>query len=447
MDYRIRLLYTIIVFLVLCVVSYAVSAQPIKLGIKDAVQLSLKNNRDVKAAALDVTRSQEGERIAKSALLPKAAAQAQVLHYFVMPPFFGFGTGDNGGKIPYGRFGGKDQAMTSLAVSQPLFNPYSRPGIAIAKLQTKASQLGVTDSQSDIVSAVKQTYLQILVLQERIKLQQESMNRNLRALEDARLLLAQGKALRVDTLRAFTSYKNLEPEILQLSNAALVGLQQLKALTGIDSVQQVVLSDSIILPADNMLLTEAQVYDQARTSRADLKLLELQPQFNEQDAKLAAAATKPSVSLIGEYMLQTQAKDFNYVKASYPSSVYVGAQLNVPIFSGFANTARIKQAGIARQQSVERISYAYDNLRTEVKQVVANLQESAGRIETRNAVKATAQLSYDITQYRYSKGVATRLELTDAELALTAAQLNYLEAVYDHLSAHIALDHTIGKTE
>ena len=66
-------------------------------------------------------------------------------------------------------------------------------------------------------------------------------------------------------------------------------------------------------------------------------------------------------------------------------------------------------------------------------------------MQTRATVKETAQLSYDITQYRYAKGVASRLELTDAELALTAAQSNYLEAVYDYLSAGIALERTSGR--
>ena len=71
---------------------------------------------------------------------------------------------------------------------------------------------------------------------------------------------------------------------------------------------------------------------------------------------------------------------------------------------------------------------------------------SSSRIQTRISVRETAQLSYDITQYRYGRGVASRLELTDAELALTTAQSNYLEAVYDYLSARIALNRTIGIT-
>jgi outer membrane protein TolC len=42
--------------------------------------------------------------------------------------------------------------------------------------------------------------------------------------------------------------------------------------------------------------------------------------------------------------------------------------------------------------------------------------------------------------------VASRLELTDAELALTTAQSNYLEAIYDYLSARIALERSMGIT-
>lgn len=76
---------------------------------------------------------------------------------------------------------------------------------------------------------------------------------------------------------------------------------------------------------------------------------------------------------------------------------------------------------------------------------MANLQETHERMQTQAQVKETAKLSYNIVQYRYSKGVTSRLELTDAELALTTAQLNYLEAVYDYLAARIELDRTRGK--
>jgi outer membrane protein TolC len=161
---------------------------------------------------------------------------------------------------------------------------------------------------------------------------------------------------------------------------------------------------------------------------------------------MAAAAAKPVVSATGQYLVQSQSNDFKYFDAYYPSTTFAGVQVAVPLFSGFINKAKIKQAKIERKQSIIRSQNAAEILRADVKQVVANIQETTSRIQTRRNVKETALLSYDMTQYRYAKGVASRLELTDAELALTAAQSNYLEAVYDYLSARIALEQIMGRT-
>ena len=106
---------------------------------------------------------------------------------------------------------------------------------------------------------------------------------------------------------------------------------------------------------------------------------------------------------------------------------------------------RPRHEACALPKSIIQADNAGEQLRLQAKQVVADLHETIARLQTRVTVKEAAQLSYDITQYRYAKGVASRLELADAELALTAAQSNYLEAVYDYLSVQITLDKTIGK--
>ena len=149
--------------------------------------------------------------------------------------------------------------------------------------------------------------------------------------------------------------------------------------------------------------------------------------------------------MLAQYQLQTQATKFDYVNAFYPSTALIGAQVTVPIFNGHSIEAKIQQAKTGRQQAIIQTDNAYAHLKVEVKQVVAALHETIARMQTRTTVKETAQLSYDMVQYRYAKGVASRLELTDAELALTAAQSNYLEAVYDYLSARIMLDRTTGR--
>ncbi|MEO5592060.1 MAG: TolC family protein [Chitinophagaceae bacterium] len=447
MTHKQAYIYTFTVFALICLFSYMAAGQTRKLSLQEALTLTLANNREIKINSLNIDRSEQQVVIAKSQQKPVVGVNGQLSHYFQSPVFFGFGNNTPGNdKIPYGRFGGKDQVAATLFVTQPVYNAGIQPGIQYAKLQERQSRLLVTGKQTDIAAILKQTYIQLLVLRERIKLQNESLARNEKALKDAKSLLAQGRALRVDTLRAFTSVKNLEPGILKLSYAIGVGKQQLKTLMGVDSLQEIELSDSLLLPAANSIPTEEEVYNEAKLHRADLKALDMEQQMSEQQIKLATATMKPVVSLNAQYLLQTQTNQFNYFNAYYPSTPFVGAQVTVPIFNGNGNKARVRQAKIEKDQSVVRATNAYEQLKAEVKQVVADVSETAARIQTSANVKETALLSYDITQYRYAKGVASRLELTDAELALTTAQSNYLEAVYDYLSARIALERSMGMT-
>ena len=447
MTHKQAYIYTFLVFALICLFSYMATAQPRKLSLQEALSLTLANNREIKVSSLDVDRSQQQLAIAKSLQKPVVGVNGQVQHYFQAAPFFGFGTGTPGNdKIPYGRFGGKDQLAATLYVAQPVYNAATQPAIQQAKLQDRQNRLLVTDKQTGITAQLKQTYIQVLVLHERIKLQNESLARNEKALKDAKSLLAQGRALRVDTLRAYTSVKNLEPGLLKLTYAIEVGKQQLKTLMGLDSLQEIELSDSLLLPAAGTFLSEQEVYNQAKENRADLKALDMQQQMADEQIKIASATMKPVVSLNAQYLLQTQTSQFNYFNAYYPSTPFVGAQVTVPIFNGYSGKAKVKQAKIEKDQTVVRSKNAYEVLKAEVKQVVADVNETSARIQTSANVKETALLSYDITQYRYAKGVASRLELTDAELALTTAQSNYLEAIYDYLSARIALERSMGIT-
>jgi outer membrane protein TolC len=446
MTLRKAFIYTITVFSLICLISYLAVGQSRKLSLKEALSLTLANNRDIKLSSLDVNRSQEQIKIAKSNTLPSIGISGQLTHYFQAPAFFGFGNNTNStDKISYGRFGGKDQGTASLFITQPLYNAATRPGLVYAQLLERSSKLSVTNKETYIAAVLKQVYLQLLVLDERIKLQKESLLRNEKALKDARSLLAQGRALRVDTLRAYTSVKNLEPELLKLSYAIEVGKQQLKTLTGVDSLQDIELSDSLVLPSAADMLPEEIVYTEAVSHRSDLQVLDLDQQLADQQIKLAAAAMKPVVSLNAQYLLQTQVNSFNYFDAMYPSTSFIGAQVTVPLFNGNRHKARLSQAKIEKDQSVIRSTNAYEELKAEVKQAVANVKETTARIQTSANVKETALLSYDITQYRYAKGVASRLELVDAELSLTGAQSNYLESVYDYLLSRIALDLVMGR--
>jgi outer membrane protein TolC len=435
-----------IVFALASLVS-PVSAQQQELSLQEAITLALTSNPELKSSELEISKSQQQRIVARSLYLPTVSANAQANHYFRLTPFFGFGETTSEGKIPYGRFGGEDQLAVAVAAVQPLYNPLAYPSLQRARLQEQESRATSRGKQLVVQTMIKQTYLQILVLNERIKLQKESINRNQRVLRDSRSLFLQGKGLRVDTLRAYTSVKNLEPELVKLSYAVETSKLQLKTLIGIDSLKDIVLTDSLVVPAPESIPSEEEVYNEAKAKNPDFQVLALQEQISHQDTRTASALRKPTLSAVAQYQVQSQTNNFEYGNAYYPNSSFVGLQLSIPIFSGFSTQAKVRQAGLRKEQSGLTLNYAHEQLRATVHEAIAGSRESLLRLQNTAIVKETAQLSYTIIQYRYKNGIASRLELTDAELALSTAQSNYLEAVYDYLNARIVLLRIMGTVE
>ncbi|HTF21941.1 MAG TPA: TolC family protein, partial [Chryseolinea sp.] len=257
----------------------------------------------------------------------------------------------------------------------------------------------------------------------------------------------QGKGLRVDTLRAFTSVKNLEPALLKLQFAEQTSKLQLKALLAIDSLTDIQLSDSLYLQGASETLSEEDVYGEARTRNPGYQVIALQQQIAGRQEKIAAGGRLPTISAVGAYQINSQTQKFDYNNAYFPSSSFVGLQVAVPLFTGMSNQAKVRQASIEKNQWELRSADAFEQLRAKAHQVVADNRESLVRLQTTATVSETARLSYSIVEYRYKKGVSSRLELTDAELALATAETNYLEAVYDYLSARIALLKLMGREE
>jgi outer membrane protein TolC len=113
-------IYTSIVFGLITLLSYMANAQSRQLSMKEALSLTLANNREIRISSMDVDKSEQQTQVAKSASLPAAGISAGVAHYFYEAPFFGITNNSNNGnssKILH-CFGGRDRFSHSLINSQ-----------------------------------------------------------------------------------------------------------------------------------------------------------------------------------------------------------------------------------------------------------------------------------------------------------------------------------------
>jgi outer membrane protein TolC len=439
--------YIIFITGLFLLLAFSALAQERKLTLQQAVNLAIDKNRDLQVSRLEIDKSAHKVREAKGYSLPTIAASGQYLHYIqrqvtFLPGNFA-GLSDN--QIATLRVGGTDAYVGGISLVQPIFQGEIFSGIRAARLAESLSEEDLALTQAVVVTEVKKAYLQALITNEQLKLQQQSIARNEQALKDSRSLLAQGRASRVDTLRAYITIENLRPDIIRLTNGVEIAKTILKTTIGIPESEAIELTDSLNYDSTLPAILSATAWEEAVTARPEVTRLVITEKLNTEQIKLESASYLPKISAIGLAQTQTQANDFRFGDYKWPVSSYVGVQLSVPIFSGFRTAARIQQAKVSRLQSATQLENTRELIRAEVKIALSKVEESRRRIESQGQTVSTAELSYRITRDRWKQGIASRLDLSDAELSLSQAKSNYLQAVYDYLTASVDLDKALGR--
>jgi outer membrane protein TolC len=176
-----------------------------------------------------------------------------------------------------------------------------------------------------------------------------------------------------------------------------------------------------------------------------LAILHTQVQLTNKNIALERSAYLPTLVGIGSYQYQAQANDFKFNDYKWVSTSLVGVQLQIPIFKGGKTNARVSQAQIGYNQALEQERNATEALKTQALSIVYKIEQAVKRIEGQEKTVQQAEQGYEIAKRRFTNGLATQLEVNDAELALRQARLNKVQAIYDLKVAESELETVLGK--
>jgi outer membrane protein TolC len=139
------------------------------------------------------------------------------------------------------------------------------------------------------------------------------------------------------------------------------------------------------------------------------------------------------------YMAMGDTFDMNW----NPYSV-VALSLNIPIFDGFSKHNNIRQ--YKKTQDILRLNMedVERNLNIALENYRDKMNTSVKRYTAAEATLEMAQKSYNISEKMYEVGKATLVELNDAQLALTQAQLTMSQAIYQYMTNKAAIDELMG---
>jgi outer membrane protein TolC len=235
---------------------------------------------------------------------------------------------------------------------------------------------------------------------------------------------------------------NAEPNVYSAENSLYLAQWRLKALLALDLDQQIEcegrLTDyisqlEVTYPSDSLSLS----------GNSDMKILENQRKQLERNLQMQKNACLPTLNLSFSYSYNVMADTFVFDSWN-PYSV-LGFTLSIPIFSGGQRKSAVKEAEIDIKNASLQIEDTERSLKLSMMQYLNTMLTSAKQYQAARSGIDEAEKGYDIAVKRYHAGSGTLLEINNSQLALTQAQLNVCQSIYNWLTAKTSLEKIEGQ--
>ena len=143
-------------------------------------------------------------------------------------------------------------------------------------------------------------------------------------------------------------------------------------------------------------------------------------------------------------MFNANFDEFKYHASDWYRYWTADLTLTFPIFNGFRNSAKYKQAKADFYKAKTDYRKAYDSVLVEVREGVLNLRKAMNTIESQRMNVEEAEKALTMAESLYTNGKATQLEVLDAQLALKLAKTNMASALFEGTVAETNLKKSLG---
>ncbi len=306
-----------------------------------------------------------------------------------------------------------------------------------ASRSAEATFWNTSNTVRSVLFQTARAYFEVLRRQELLRVADEAVRRAEILLESAKAQAEVGTAPAKDVLQAEADLANARVQQIQARNALRLAQADLKRLIGWDATQSLPELETVEEPTPSELPPFETLWETARRQRPDLRNAELSVQvarLGVDSARLnSILRLQVSVSGFREFDPQTRTQGRLQVIASYP------------LFDGGLTRANLREAEANYQSSLFRQQQTLRDAYAEVESAYLSVQETRERLTATAIALAAAQRNYDAARESLSEGVGTIIEVLTAQLALTTAQTNRVQATYDAIMAELQLKLAIGE--
>ncbi len=415
-----------------------------EMTLEQLIQIALDNQPRIRSAQAALEGADARVGIARSAYFPVIGT---ILGYNRQTSNQAGGVNPATGNISVRRVTGisVNRQDFTARFSQNVFDSFRREWrVEGAREDQNAAKFDLSTTRQDVVLNVQGAYYNYILARRLVEVNQEAVRRNIQSLERARGFFEVGTRPKIDVTRAQVDLANAELALVRARNGLAVSFATLNNAIGVPEHELYRVPHEVEIPPETVKPEELMATLEESTrialeNRTELRALRARIRSAEASLTLSKRDFLPSLSADANWNYRGQ-------ELPYAPNWVVGATLTVPVlnppvFSQVDEAA----AELASAQASEEITA--QNVVLEVQQSFVDLVSARERIRTSEVLLTQARENLDLAQGRYQVGVGPLIDVTDAELALTQAESENIQAIVDFKLSEARLRKAMGLLE
>jgi outer membrane protein len=400
-----------------------------RLTIADAAAMALQNHPRIRAAALREQAAEAVRTEVRAPLLPRLSASLTGVQ------------ADDGTSVASGNLttSSLDTRLAAGAYLTQLLTDFGRTSSLVrsAGLRIRARQDDIEATRADVILNVRQAYFRALLSQSVLKVAQETLGSRQATFRQVNALFQSQMKSSIDLSFAEVNVSQAELDLETAGNDLSASMTQLSAAMGLEDDSPYELADEAMPPALSPDLEP--IVREAFENRPDLASAR-----HEYEAQLSFARSEhrlklPTVNALGAGGV-VPVRD-ERLHSNYGA---IGFNVDIPFYNGGLFSARQAEADLRAQTAAEEVRTLEIRIRADVKVAWLASQTAFRRMGVSAKLVDQARRSARLVETRYSLGLGSIVELIQAQLSQTSAEIENTNAKYEYESARSALDYAAG---
>jgi outer membrane protein TolC len=409
------------------------------LSLKEAQDYAVQNNKMMISSRMQV----EASRVAVWETISNALPQVTVSGSFtdnlklmttLLPGEF---FNQPGVKIPV-TFGSQFNSGASVQATLLIFNAPLYIGMETTKLATRLSEKNLVRTELDTRESVSQAYYLILVSERSLLILDKNLENLREILKATKSMFSVGMAESTDVDQMISNVSMLENTRSSLERTIEVNYNLLRLQLGLAPETKLALSETLETITADIDIEALASQDFDHRKNINFMLVEDQEKMSSLALKSQKASVLPT--LAGFYNYGVNGMGDKISDQQWFRNSMAGLQLSIPIFGSGQRYSQIKKARINLNNATNTKELVAEQLLLQEKQLRYNLVNANLQYQNQEQNVEVSRRVYISTENKYRQGMASSLELTQANSLYLQAENNYISALMNLLQTKLALN-------